>query len=324
MSTRGGADLQLLGVDLGASQGEYIASVDIDGTPCQNLTWFSDFVLRCTSAASLGGQGIVNVNSIWGQTFDSAPGIIAYEMPELSPTNPVEVDPPAIFNVLTESYVVRAFGKNFGFPRQGGNGTETRMQVSGKDCENVTVVNDGEIVCHGISPPWTIGDYSVRVILRGGRTAVALNAFIFQPPVRVVSAQPAIISGGGGQITIGGTGLGASALDVQSVRVGPHPCGNVRVEEGGTRITCDVPPGVGADHRVVVESTRNGLNDPAEAPTVSYRAPSVTKLSVVATSANVGEAEPVAAGVPAINGSNSNATIAGTPRAASYLHETLV
>ena len=242
----GGVSLQLLGIELGAEGGEYIAGIDIDGEACGNVTSESDFVVRCDLPPTAGEAGVVTVRTVWGSTYTSAAGVLRYSAMEISN---VTASPATIFNALNDTYDVTVLGKHFGIARTGGDGTSTRMFVSSKECATVDVLGDDEMVCRGISPPWTPGDFSVRVQV-GSRVAVDPTAFQFQPPVEVSSVSPTTLPVGGGDITIFGQGLGTVAGDIQSVHVGSYACVSPMIFTVGTAIRCRLDPGVGAGHVV--------------------------------------------------------------------------
>ena len=242
----GGMSVQLLGVQLGATGGEYIAGIDIDSVACDNVTSESDFVVRCDLPPTAGGAGVVAVRTVWGSTYTSAAGVLRFSAVEISN---VTVSPSTVFNALNDTYDVTVLGKHFGIARTGGDGTSTRMFVSSKECATVDVLGDDEMVCRGISPPWTPGDFSVRVEV-GSRVAVDPTAFQFQPPVEVSSVSPTTLPVGGGDITIFGQGLGTVAGDIQSVHVGSYACVSPMIITVGTAIRCRLDPGVGAGHVV--------------------------------------------------------------------------
>lgn len=128
VSPAGGVELLLVGIQLGFANATYIESIDVDGAPCVNVSVRSEFTVSCTTTPSIGTDGVVNVHSQWGFTYESAPAVVRFVSPEIYS---VSTTPDTIFNDLNSSYVVSAVGRHFGSGRAGGNGTSPRMIISG-------------------------------------------------------------------------------------------------------------------------------------------------------------------------------------------------
>lgn len=144
VSPAGGTELQLVGIQLGAVDGGFIDSIDVDGAPCVNVSVESDFVVSCTLLPSPGSDGIVTVRSRSGRIYASSAGVVRFLAPEI---DAVLVDPDTIFNDRESVYRVTVQGRHFGSARTGGNGTSPRMVISGKECPEVRVHNDSTMEC---------------------------------------------------------------------------------------------------------------------------------------------------------------------------------
>jgi len=158
-----------------------------------------------------------------------------------------ELQPQFAFSDVGELYSFEIRGSNLGTQ------ANTTASVGGQPCHPTEVVSSQLVRCHNVSAPWTSHHVTVTV---AGRLVLGRDLFTYLPPPVVQSVTPSRSSTAGGTLlTIDGNGLGRSASDLVGVAIGDQACIDPTFIDP-TRVTCTLPPGVGADHQVVVTVVR--------------------------------------------------------------------
>lgn len=241
----GGNLLVVSGANFGASA-DMQPEVTVDGHPCEESTWVSETQVKCVVPAAQRHLGAVSVRvRVMDQTSERCkagmPGCAAYEYqgPTVSHLEPVR-GPTYGGTRLT------IHGANLG--RKGDDRAQPTISIGKQLCENVKVVDDGEVTC--VAPASDAGPEELVVNVRDMTTSEH-GVFLYDPPA-VRAVEPATApTYGGEEVTISGTNFGHAGMQPTAYFGGRACDATVRVSEGEVR--CKVPAGEAGMAAVVVE-----------------------------------------------------------------------
>lgn len=95
VAVSGGTEVQMLGIGLGVNPSAYLASLRIDDSPCVNVTRDTDVSIICVTSGASGGPGLVRLDTIFGWSTTSVPGVVQYRPPVIES---LTTSPEAVFN----------------------------------------------------------------------------------------------------------------------------------------------------------------------------------------------------------------------------------
>ncbi len=268
-SINGGTNLTIFGSNFFSG-----ATVEINGSSCDNVVVDSSSQIRCTTSSGTAGAYAVEVTNDDGQT-DSGPNFTYAQEPAVT-----SIAPSA--GGLTASGAIVLTGTNF-------TGTVSSVSVGGVNCASpvvsTNVTTNDTITCTLASNAGgSLGAYDVTVTNSNGVSGTSADKFTYQAAPTVSAISP-----NGGAITtpqsVTITGTGFDTANSATVTIGGATCTGLTVSSS-TTITCTAPSLVAGSYDVIVTNSDLGTqaSNTLSGAYTTQPAPTITSLDPAAGS----------------------------------------